>query len=61
MKQTKCRCGHEKSLHEHHRRRPGPEDCAICECPKFRRFGRRREYQTINVTERSRPRGLPRQ
>ncbi|MBT2501644.1 hypothetical protein [Curtobacterium sp. ISL-83] len=29
-----CVCGHEQAAHEHYR--PG-SDCALCDCPKYRR------------------------
>lgn len=29
-----CVCGHEQDAHEHYR--PGT-DCALCDCPRFRR------------------------
>ena len=31
---TTCVCGHVQDAHEHYR--PGT-DCALCDCPKFRR------------------------
>jgi hypothetical protein len=31
---TTCRCGHDKSAHEHYRK--GTE-CSVCECARFRR------------------------
>ncbi len=29
-----CACGHQQEAHEHYR--PG-SDCALCDCPRFRR------------------------
>ncbi|GAA3337471.1 hypothetical protein GCM10017714_04650 [Curtobacterium pusillum] len=29
-----CVCGHAQEAHEHYRR---GSDCALCDCPKFRR------------------------
>lgn len=31
-----CVCGHAQDAHEHYR--PG-SDCALCDCPRFRRRG----------------------
>ena len=31
---VKCVCGHPREAHEHYR--PGT-DCALCDCPKFRK------------------------
>ena len=33
-----CRCGHVVGAHEHYRR---GTDCAVCECMKYSRQGRR--------------------
>jgi hypothetical protein len=33
-----CRCGHQKTAHEHYR--PGSE-CSLCDCTRFRRARRR--------------------
>jgi hypothetical protein len=29
-----CACGHQREAHEHYRR---GSDCALCDCPRFRR------------------------
>lgn len=33
MRNGLCKCGHDRSAHEHYR---GGTDCALCECNRFR-------------------------
>jgi hypothetical protein len=41
-----CRCGHDRSAHQHYRH---GTDCSLCDCKRFRRQARRAKTITIQV------------